>query len=180
MFENLFTHNLKPLDPLIEENFIMDIKNSRQSMWIAADGMPDGTIGFVRDKTNAGFVTAKLKRFPNIVEEVLQHFPNVNIDNSYVTQLKPRYVMKMHIDKNRDTAILVPLGENKGELKHSLFGFNVHTHVYTGPALARVDVPHSATNTSDEIRYALTLEVPGKFRENVNFYNSDSFSLQCA
>lgn len=176
MFSNLLTYNLKPISPALEEDFIMDIKNGRQSMWIAADGMPDGSIGFIRDKGNAGFLTAKLKRFPNIVTMISQLYPNVNIDNSYVTQLKPRYVMKMHIDKNRDTAILLPLGSNKGELTHSLFGIKFNTHVYTGPALARVDVPHSASNTSDEIRYALTLEVPGSFRENVNFYSSGNYA----
>lgn len=171
MFGYLLTHNLKPIDPVLEENFISEIKNGRQSIWIAADGMADGSIGFIKDRGNAGFLTAKLKRFPNIVNEVSKLFPNVNINNSYVTQLKPRYVMKTHIDKNRDTAILVPLGTNKGELTHSLFGFNINTHIYSGPALARVDIPHSASNTSDEIRYALTLEVPGKFKENINFYN---------
>lgn len=171
MFGNLLTHNLKALDPMIEERFILDIKNSRSTMWIAADGMQDGSIGFMKDKGNAGFVTAKLKRFPNIVKEILKYFPNVNVGNSYVTQLKPRYVMKTHIDKNRSTAILMPLGANKGELTHSLFGVRINTHVYTGPALARVDIPHSASNTSDEVRYALTLEIPGSFKENISFYS---------
>lgn len=176
MFGNLLTYNLKPIDSVVEDDFITDIKNSRNSIWIAADGMSDGTIGFVRDKGNAGFLTAKLKRFPNIVTMIRQLYPNVNIDNSYVTQLKPRYVMKMHTDKNRDTAILLPLGLNKGELTHSLLGFKFNTHVYAGPTLARVDIPHSASNTSDEIRYALTLEVPGSFRENVSFYSLGSYA----
>lgn len=171
MFSNFLIKKLKPLNPLLEQEFIYDIKNSKPYIWIAADGMSDGTIGFMKDRGNAGFLTAKLKRFPNIVQVIRELYPNVNINNSYVTKLMPRYEMKTHIDKNRETAILVPLGENKGTISHSIYGFRINTHTYTGPALARVDIPHSANNTSDEIRYALTLEAPGSFKENINSYS---------
>jgi len=171
MLSKLVTKNLAKLDVNLEQEFIEEIKNSKSYIWISADGMPDGSIGFIKKSTNAGFFTAKLKRFPTIVAAINRLYPTVNIKNSYVTKLMPRYVMKMHIDKNRNTAILAPLGANKGELVHEMYGIKFNTHVYTGPALARVDVLHSATNTSDEIRYALTLEVPGSFKENTKIYN---------
>lgn len=170
MFGALLIKNLTPLDSAIEDAFLAEIKNSKSYYWITADGMPDGSIGFMKDREGAGFFTARLKRFPKIVNVIKQLYPQVNINNSYVTKMLPRYVMKMHIDKNRDTAILIPLGSNKGQLNHAIYGIKINKHIYTGPALARVDIPHSADNTSDDIRYALTLETPGTFKENVKIY----------
>jgi len=170
MFGTLLTKNLTPLASTLEDAFLEEIKNSKSYYWITADGMPDGSIGFMKDREGAGFFTARLKRFPKIVEVIKQLYPHVNVNNSYVTKMLPRYVMKMHIDKNRDTAILIPLGSNKGQLTHAMYGFKFNTHTYTGPTLARVDIPHSANNSSDEIRYALTLETPGTFKENTKIY----------
>ena len=167
----MLTKNLTKLDPKIEDMFLQEIKNGKSYYWITADGMPDGTIGFMKNKVDAGFFTARLKRFPKIVEVIKELYRKVNINNSYVTRMLPRYVMKMHIDKNRDTAILIPLGSNKGSITHEVDGVAVGTHIYSGPALARVDIMHSASNTSDEIRYALTLEAPGTFEENLTVYN---------
>ena len=171
MLSNLLIKNISKLDSELEEAFITDIKNSKSYIWITADGLSDGTIGFIKNKPDAGFFTAKLKRFQNIIKTVNKLYPTVNINNSYVTKLMPHYIMKTHIDKNRTTAILIPLGCNKGILTHSLYGIQINTHIYDGPTLARVDIPHSATNTSNEIRYALTLEVPGTFKENSKIYS---------
>lgn len=167
--EYTLTKDIGKLTTDMEEMFVEELRGGKTYFWITADGRSDGTIGFLKTKTNPGFFTAKLKRFPKIVEAIKKMYPTVNIDNSYATKLMPRYVMKMHVDKNRDTAILIPLGSNKGTLSH-LLDDKLTEHVYTGPALARVDIPHSASNTSDEIRYALTLEVPGSFEENLKIY----------
>lgn len=137
---------------------------------MTANQNADGSITFIHDKPDAGFFIARLKKFPNIVRQVLDLFPEVVIENSYATKLMPGYNMLSHVDKNRTTAIIVPLGLNKGELVHKIFGFTVNTHLYTSPTLSRVDVHHGANNNSDQIRYALTVEVPGTFYQNYSKY----------
>jgi len=74
--------------------------------------------------------------------------------------------MVPHIDANRQTALIVPLGNNKGRLSYYFFGKKVITHTYTGPLLSRVDLNHSAENDSPNIRYSITLEIPGSFLSN--------------
>jgi len=170
MFSKSFIKPLSLIDYHIEQDFIDEIKDAKKSAWMTAVQHKDGSIDFVKDKPNAGFFTARLKKFPNIVKMISNVYPDVVIEHSYVTKLLPGYRMLPHIDKNRDTAILIPLGDNKGEIEFRVLGFKIHTHQYNGPTLARVDIVHSANNTSDEIRYALTLEVPGTFKENLDKY----------
>jgi hypothetical protein len=77
-----------------------------------------------------------------------------------------------HKDANRETALIIPLGKNKGRISYYLFGHKFITHTYTGPLLSRVDVNHSAENDSEEIRYSITLEMPGSYLSNlIKFVN---------
>lgn len=171
MLSSLFFKPLQSLPYQIEVAFIDEIKNARKSVWLSARQHEDGSIDFVKENTESGFLTSRLKRFPNIVKYLNLHYPDVVVENSYVTMLLPGYHMKPHIDKNRETAILMPLGFNKGEIEFYQFGYKLHTHQYNSPILARVDKVHGANNTSDDIRYALTLEVAGTFKENKAKYN---------
>lgn len=166
MLSSLFLKPLQAIPHEVESSFIEEITSARKTVWLSALQHDDGSIDFVKENTNSGFFTARLKRFPNIVKYLILHYPNINIENSYVTRLLPGYHMKPHIDKNRDTAILMPLGENKGEIDFYQFGFKIHKHIYNSPILARVDKVHGANNTSTTDRYALTLEVVGTFKEN--------------
>jgi hypothetical protein len=79
----------------------------------------------------------------------------------------PGYHMVPHIDANRKTALIIPLGSNKGKLSYYVFGKKIITHTYTGPLLSRVDVHHSAENDSLDIRYSITLEIPGSYWANL-------------
>lgn len=170
MLSSLFFKPLKSLPIEVEQSFTEEIVNSRKSIWLSARQHDGGSIDFVKENTESGFYTARLKRFPNIVQYLRLHYPDVVIEHSYVTKLLPGYHMKPHIDKNRDTAILMPLGTNKGEIEFYQFGIKIHTHEYNSPIIARVDKVHGANNTSDDIRYALTLEVSGLFKENKDKY----------
>jgi hypothetical protein len=80
-----------------------------------------------------------------------------------------------HVDANRKTAIILPLGENKGKLSYFIFNKKIITHKYTGPLLSRVDMFHSAENDSDNIRYSITLEVPGTYFQNFFKYSGTIF-----
>jgi hypothetical protein len=60
----------------------------------------------------------------------------------------------------------VPLGHNKGKLSYYVMGKKILTHVYTGPVLSKVNWYHSAENDSVDIRYSITLEIPGSFLSN--------------
>lgn len=172
MFSTSFFKTITPISPMIEQTFIEEIESVNSKVWFSALQHPDGSIDFVKNNPNSGFYTATLRRFPNIVNYISQQYPDVVIKNSYVTKMLPGYCMKPHIDKNRDTVILMPLGENKGEIDFYILNFKCHTHVYTCPILARVDKLHAANNTStDTIRYALTLEIPGTYNENKHKYN---------
>lgn len=170
MFSRFLIKPLTSLKPEIENVFLEDLKNSKRSAWMTANQSSDGSITFLHDKPDAGFFIARLKKFPKIVEIVSSLYPEVVVENSYATKLLPGYSMLPHIDKNRTTAIVIPLGSNKGELVHKIFGITVNTHIYTSPSLTRVDVNHGANNTSDQIRYALTIEVPGTYYQNYSKY----------
>jgi len=170
MFSKFILKEIEGVGTERELSFLDTIKNSKNVVWVTAVMSSNGSIQFVKDKQGAGFFTAKLKKFPSIVEEISKQYPDVVVENSYVTKLTPNYNMLPHIDKNRKTAILMPLGKNKGEIVYSVCGIPVHTHVYRGPIISRVDITHGANNTSDSIRYALTLELPGTLADNRTKY----------
>ena len=78
--------------------------------------------------------------------------------------------MVPHIDPNRTTAIIIPLGNNKGKISFYFKKFKLFTYTYKSPTLTRVNILHSAENDSDQIRYSVTLEVPGSYWTNVIKY----------
>lgn len=162
MFQWLFCKNLNQFD----QNFLEEIKNSNTNVWWTAKNNSDGSLTFVKNKPEAQFYMARLKHFPKIVQKILEIYPNTIIDNSYATKCFPGYHMVPHIDPNRTTAIIVPLGTNKGKISFYKEKNKVHTHTYIGPTLTRVNILHSAENDSQEIRYSLTLEVPGSYLKN--------------
>ena len=158
---------LKKLNFQIDEQSCYDeIANKGRAVWFTAKNNPDGSLEFVKDKEGCQFYLGRLSKFPVTLSEVKKYIPDVNIENSYVTKCFPGYSMIPHKDANRSTAIIMPLGDNKGKIDFFLFGKKVHTHIYTGPTLTRVDVDHSAVNASDSIRYSVTVEVPNSYLKN--------------
>lgn len=170
MFSKFILKEINGVDKDMEMSFLKTITNTKGVMWVTASTNSASAVQFVKDRAGAGFFTARLKKFPSIVNEILKRYPEVVVEHSYVTKLTPHYKMLPHIDKNRKTAILMPLGENKGEIVYSKYGIPFHTHVYGGPIVSRVDIVHGANNTSSEPRYALTLEIPGEFSDTRNKY----------
>jgi hypothetical protein len=79
--------------------------------------------------------------------------------------------MEKHIDANRETAIIIPLGSNKGILNFYYKNILISRCRYKGPILSRVDVVHSAVNTSDEVRYSVSIEIPGSYSFNFFRYS---------
>ena len=160
-----FYKKLKNLDPVIETEFLSEILNTR-SVWFTAKNNDDGSLEFVMNKPDGQFYMSRLTKFTNLLEKITELYPGVNPKNSYVTKCYPGYHMVPHKDANRETALIIPLGNNKGKLSYYVFGKKILTHTYTGPLLSRVDWYHSAENDSPDIRYSITLEMPGSFVSN--------------
>jgi hypothetical protein len=159
-------HKLKNFDTALEGVFLNEILSTR-SIWFTAVNNPDGSLTFVKDKPDGKFYMARLTKFKNLSAKITELFPTANQNNSYVTKCLPGYHMVPHKDANRQTALIIPLGTNKGKLSYYLFGQKILTHTYTGPLLSRVDVDHSAENDSEDIRYSITLELPGTYLSNL-------------
>ena len=153
-----------------EELFLTEVLNSKV-VWFTAVNHNDGSLEFVKDKPDAKFYMARLTKFKSLSKKINELYPAANLENSYVTKCFPGYHMTPHIDANRQTALIVPLGNNKGRLSYYFFGKKIITHTYTGPLLSRVDLYHSAENDSPEIRYSITLEIPGSFLSNYFKYH---------
>lgn len=161
----LFYKHLEALS-IPEDDFLTEITDSGKKIWFTAKKNESNGLNFVKSKTNAGFYLSKLKNFPNISRFISDHIKNANLDNSYVTRCHPRYIMEKHIDANRKTAIIIPLGSAKGILNFYCRDFLISRCAYQGPTLCRVDVVHSAINTSDEYRYSITVEIAGSYLYN--------------
>ena len=148
-----------------EELFLTEVLNSKV-VWFTAVNLPGGALEFVRDKPDAQFFMARLTKFKQLSKIISEKYPEANLENSYATRCFPGYHMIPHIDANRQTALIIPLGTNKGKLSYYFFGKKLISHTYTGPLLSRVDRYHSAENDSPDIRYSITLESPGSFITN--------------
>lgn len=158
---------LKELEFQIDEQACYDeIVSKGRSVWFTAKNNPDGSLEFVKDKEGCQFYLGRLSKFPVTLSEVLKYIPDVNVENSYVTKCLPGYSMIPHKDANRSTAVIMPLGNNKGLIEFFMFGKKIHSHMYAGPTLTRVDVNHSAVNVSDAIRYSITVEIPNSYLHN--------------
>ena len=164
MYGKIYCKELPPLGS--EESILAEIKEAGEKIWWTARNNEDGTLTFVKDKPNGGFYLSRLKRFPKIVDAILSAYPDAIIENSYVTKCLPNYKMIPHIDPNRTTAIIIPLGENKGKISFYYKNKKLYTHTYQGPTMTRVNILHSAENDSNEDRYAITIEVPGGYFSN--------------
>jgi hypothetical protein len=162
----LFFKKLKPLGPEVEAEFLSEVLSTK-SVWFTAKNLDNGSLEFVLDKPNGQFYMSRLTRFTNLVDTITELYPEANLKNSYITKCMPGYHMVPHIDANRKTALIIPLGSNKGKLSYYVFGKKIITHTYTGPLLSRVDVHHSAENDSLDIRYSITLEIPGSYWANL-------------
>lgn len=166
----LFYKKLQPIGDALEQEFLSEIL-SVKSVWFTAKNNDDGSLEFVMNKPDGQFYMSRLTRFTNLLDKITKLYPEINPKNSYVTKCSPGYHMVPHKDANRETAIIVPLGKNKGKLGYYVFGKKIITHTYTGPLLSRVDRYHSAENDSSEIRYSITLEIPGSFFSNYFRYS---------
>ena len=160
-----FFKKLNSIDSNLESEFLSEVLSTK-SVWFTAKNLDDGSLEFVLNKPNGQFYMSRLTRFTNLVGKIAELYPEANLKNSYITKCMPGYHMIPHIDANRKTAIIIPLSSNKGKLSYYVFGKKIITHTYTGPLLSRVDRYHSAENNSPDIRYSITLEIPGSFLSN--------------
>jgi hypothetical protein len=164
MYKNIFCKDLPELG--VEQELLSEVLDAGDKIWWTAKNNSDGSLTFVKDKPSGGFYLSRLKRFPNAVKSILDFYPDAIIENSYFTKCLPNYTMIPHIDPGRHTAIIVPLGSNMGRISFYYKDFKLYTHTYKGPTLTRVNILHSAENTSNVPRYALTIEVPGSYFRN--------------
>lgn len=162
----IFYYPIKNFDSALEEEFLNEILTTK-AVWFTAVNHDDGSLTFVKDKPDAKFYMARLTKFKNLSKIISKLYPTANQENSYVTKCLPGYHMIPHKDANRETALIIPLGNNKGKLSYYFFGKKVITHNYKKPLLSRVDLFHSAENDSDQVRYSITLELPGSYFSNL-------------
>ena len=163
MLQNIFCKPLKDPDPNFD--YMEEINSTKVIWWTAVDN-PDGSLTFVKNKPDAKFFMTRITSFPGILERMKSLYPNMVTETSYVTKYMPGYKMIPHIDANRSTAIITPIGNNKGNLSFYVSNKKVYTHVYQGPVLARISATHSAENTSENIRYSITIGMPGSYWSN--------------
>lgn len=156
----------KPLDDKSDNfDYMSEILSTRVIWWTAVNN-PDGSLTFVKNKPDAKFFMTRITSFPKILEKMKSMYPDMVVETSYVTKCLPNYDMIPHEDANRSTAIITPIGSNKGNLSFYLAGKKVYTHVYKGPILARISATHSAENRSPDIRYSVTIGMPGSYWSN--------------
>lgn len=158
----------KHLNINIDENTcVTEIEHAPRRYWFTARNNQDGSLDFVKDKDDCQFYLARLVKFPKTLEIIKNYIPDLIIKNSYVTKCLPLYTMVPHIDPGRDTAIIIPLGNNKGNISFYIFNKLIYTYQYKGPTITRVNMNHSAHNPSTtDIRYSITVEVPGSYLTN--------------
>ena len=165
MYSKLFCKEISPID--CEQEFLETIKSAGDKIWWTAKNNPDGSLTFVKNKPNAGFFMARLTKFPSIADRIKTLYPTANLENSYATKCLPGYHMIPHIDANRTTALIIPLGLNKGKISFYLGKKKIYTHTYNNPTLTRVNILHSAENDSVENRYSITIELTGSYWKNL-------------
>lgn len=163
MLSHIFCKPLKDQDP--DFDYMSEVLSKKVIWWTAVDN-PDGSLTFVKNKPDAKFFMTRITSFPKILEKMKSMYPEMVIETSYVTKCMPNYSMVPHVDANRSTAIITPIGPNKGNLSFYLANKKVYTHVYTGPVLARISAMHSAENYSPDIRYSITIGMPGTYWQN--------------
>ena len=90
------------------------------------------------------------------VEPRLSQF-NPNLKKSWIVKMESGGGIFPHIDYQRNSSTVIPLGDNKGKV-----GFHLHytlppfiSFKYLGPTIIRTNITHSAYNTSNEDRYTL-------------------------
>ena len=110
-------------------------------------------------KTNCKMYSAFLSDYWDLflsVEPRLSQF-NPNLKKSWITKTKPGGGIFPHIDHQRKSNLLIPLGKYKGKVNFHLHYTHppFRTYAYTGPTIIRTNVTHSAYNTSSEDRYTL-------------------------
>jgi hypothetical protein len=164
-FPDMFFYKHLKKFSIPEDIFLNEILESDVA-WFTAKNQEGYNLNFVKDKTNGNFYLSRLKNFPKICSFVEQHIKNAIVKNSYVTKCSPHYAMEKHIDTNRQTAIIMPLGPNKGILNFYIKDFNISSCNYKGPTLSRVNIVHSAVNNSDDYRYSITVEIQGSYFQN--------------
>ena len=111
------------------------------------------------DETNCKMYSAFLSDYWDLllaVEPRLLQL-NPNLKKSWITKMEPGGGIFPHIDHERTSSTVIPLGSNKGKV-----GFHLHytlppviSYNYRGPTIIRTNITHSAYNTSNEDRYTL-------------------------
>ena len=146
-------------DYLIKKYIINSIIN-----WNAWEITRSDLIGHINfnynvKKTNCGmYATFLSNHWENLVEiEPNLTLFNPNLKKSWIAKTIPGGGIFPHIDYNRKISTIIPLGNNKGEIKfhlhYTLPAF--YTHTYTGPTTIRTNITHSLLNNSNTDRYAL-------------------------
>ena len=115
----------------------------------------------VTKTTNVGISVIKLN---SVWEELIRLEPNLiefdpDLTKCWVTKMAPGGGIFSHRDYKRDTAKLIPIGPNKGEIHYHLHWMwkPFYTYKYTGPTLTRTNVPHSVKNETGDDRYVIQI-----------------------
>ena len=142
--------------------FLKSIPDEKWEGWTITRRENTAHLNFsVTETTNVGISVIKLN---NVWEELISLEPNLidfdpDLTKCWVTKMKPGGGIFSHVDYKRDTAKLIPIGPNKGEIHYHLHWKckPFYTYKYTGPTLTRTNVPHSVMNETGADRYVIQI-----------------------
>ena len=111
------------------------------------------------EQTNCGMYSAFLSDYWDLLLSVspdLEKF-KPNLKKSWITKTIPNGGIFPHIDYQRRSSTLLPLGKNKGVVNYH-FHYSLPpfcTIKYKGPTRIRTNITHSSINKSTEPRFVL-------------------------
>ena len=143
-------------------SFLKSIPNNLWEGWTITRRGHTANLNFsVTKTTNVGISVIKLN---SVWEELIRLEPNLidfdpDLTKCWVTKMAPGGGIFSHRDYKRDTAKLIPIGPNKGEIHYHLHWMwkPFYTYKYTGPTLTRTNIPHSVKNETGDDRYVIQI-----------------------
>ena len=143
-------------------SFLKSLPHNMWEGWTITRKENTANLNFsVTETTNVGISVIKLN---SVWDELIRLEPNLidfdpDLTKCWVTKMAPGGGIFSHVDYKRDTAKLIPIGPNKGEIHYHLHWKwkPFYTYKYTGPTLTRTNVPHSVKNETGEDRYVIQI-----------------------
>lgn len=147
----------------MDEQHLIQVLEEEHRGWFGMSVDPDDQKLRILRKHSDGDYWGK--SWPLVAKKLLPYIDLSGIDfdpeRSLVGRTGPGGYAGPHVDRNRNLALIIPLGNNKGQLTFHTPWLKIPfwRHRYTGPAIIRSNIFHSMRNDSDRPRYAIQLHI---------------------